>query len=85
MNLAAKKRETSGWPEICVVLNTALAEMAVSTMMAQNFHWNGTGMNFSSLHQQFQEIHEDHFAGLDDPAERIKALGGHAGGNLAHP
>lgn len=83
MTFAAEKLETNGRPEICVVLNTALAETAVSTMMAQNFHWNVTGMNFSSLHQQFQEIYEDHFAGQDELAERIKALGGHADGNLA--
>ena len=31
----------------------------------------------------FQEIYEDHFAGQDDLAERIKALDGHADGNLA--
>ncbi|MGR3634475.1 MAG: Dps family protein [Shimia sp.] len=82
MTFVAEKLETFGQPEICAVLNTALAETAVSTMMAQNFHWNVTGMNFSSLHQQFQEIYEDHFAGQDDLAERIKALSGHADGNL---
>jgi starvation-inducible DNA-binding protein len=52
-------------------------------MMAQNFHWNVTGMNFSSLHQQFQDIYEDHFAAQDDLAQRIKVLDGHADGNLA--
>jgi starvation-inducible DNA-binding protein len=83
MSFCAEKLEPNGWPEICVVLNTALAETAVATMMAQNFHWNVTGMNFVSLHQQFQEVYEDHFVGQDDLAERIKALDGHADGNLA--
>ena len=83
MSFAAEKLKSNGRPEICVFLNTALAETAVATMMAQNFHWNVTGMNFVSLHQQFQEVYEDHFVGQDDLAERIKALDGHADGNLA--
>lgn len=83
MTFAAEKIDTDGRPEICAALNTALAETAVSTMMAQNFHWNVTGMNFAPLHQMFQGIYEDHFAGQDDLAERIKALDGHADGNLA--
>lgn len=84
MSFADEKLRTREQLELCSVLNTALAETVVSTMMAQNFHWNVIGMNFSSLHKQFQEIYEDHFAGQDDLAERIKALGGHAEGNLAH-
>lgn len=83
MTFAAKKLDIDGRPEICEALNTALAETAVSTMMAQNFHWNVTGMNFSPLHQLFQEIYEDHFGGQDDLAERIKALDGDADGNFA--
>jgi starvation-inducible DNA-binding protein len=42
-----------------------------------------SGMNFASLHRQFQEVYEDHFVGKYDLAERIKALDGHADGNLA--
>lgn len=68
--------------DVCVALNQALAETAVVTMLAQNFHWNVTGMNFVQLHQLFQEIYEDHFQGQDDLAERIKALDGHADGNF---
>lgn len=83
MTIAAEKLNTDARPEICAALNTALAETVVSTMMAQNFHWNVTGMNFASLHELFQEIYEDHFAGQDDLAERVKALDGHADGNLA--
>jgi starvation-inducible DNA-binding protein len=64
-------------------LNQALAETVVATMLAQNFHWNVTGMAFGPLHTLFQEIYEDHFAGQDDLAERIKALKGHADGTLA--
>lgn len=69
--------------EIHAALNQAVAETAVTTMLAQNFHWNVTGMAFGPLHALFQEIYEDHFAAQDDLAERIKALDGHAVGNLS--
>src|SRR6056297_3885449 len=52
-------------------------------MLAQNFHWNVTGMGFGPLHALFQEIYEDHFAAQDDLAERIKAIDKHAEGQLA--
>ncbi|MEL6551545.1 MAG: DNA starvation/stationary phase protection protein [Pseudomonadota bacterium] len=69
--------------EIIEKLNQVVAETVVTTMLAQNFHWNVTGMGFGSLHALFQEIYEDHFEGQDDVAERIKAIGGHAEGQLA--
>ena len=64
-------------------LNQCVAETAVTTMLAQNFHWNVTGMAFGPLHELFQTIYEDHFTAQDDVAERIKALDGHAEGMLA--
>lgn len=69
--------------EIVEALNQSVAETAVATMLAQNFHWNVTGMAFGPLHALFQEIYEDHFTAQDDLAERIKALDGHAEGMLA--
>lgn len=68
---------------IADALNQSVAETAVTTMLAQNFHWNVTGMAFGPLHQLFQEIYEDHFQAQDDLAERIKALDAHAEGTLA--
>jgi len=68
---------------ICEALNQAVAETVVTTMLAQNFHWNVTGMGFGPLHALFQEIYEDHFTAQDDLAERIKALDGHAEGMLS--
>ena len=64
-------------------LNQAVAETALTTMLAQNFHWNVTGMAFGPLHDLFQKIYEDHFVAQDDLAERIKALNAHAEGTLA--
>ncbi len=68
---------------IAEALNQCVAETAVTTMLAQNFHWNVTGMAFGPLHALFQEIYEDHFTAQDDLAERIKALDAHAEGTLA--
>lgn len=64
-------------------LKQCVAETAVTTMLAQNFHWNVTGMALGPLHDLFQKIYEDHFIAQDDLAERIKALEAHAEGTLA--
>ena len=69
--------------QICEVLNQCVAETVITTMLAQNFHWNVTGMAFGPLHELFQKIYEDHFKAQDDLAERIKALGGHANGQIS--
>jgi starvation-inducible DNA-binding protein len=69
--------------EIADALNQAVAETVVATMLAQNFHWNVTGMSFGPLHELFQQIYEDHFIGQDDLAERIRAIGETAEGKLA--
>lgn len=69
--------------EIIEGLTQALAETALATTKAQNFHWNVTGMAFGSLHELFQEIYEDHFEAQDDIAERVKALDGHAEGRYS--
>ncbi len=68
--------------QIVEAMNQSVAETVVTTMLAQNFHWNVTGMAFGPLHDLFQKIYEDHFEGQDDLAERIKALGGYAEGTL---
>jgi starvation-inducible DNA-binding protein len=68
---------------ICDALNQCVAETTVATMMAQNFHWNVTGMAFGSLHDLFQTIYEDHFTAADDLAERVKALDGFVDGRLS--
>ncbi len=69
--------------EVTDVIFQALSETAVSTMLAQNFHWNVTGMAFAPLHQLFQDIYEDHFEAQDSLAERIRALGSFVDGSLA--
>jgi starvation-inducible DNA-binding protein len=69
--------------EIAEALNQSVAETAVTTMLAQNFHWNVKGMAFGPLHALFQTIYEDHFIAQDDLAERVRMIGAHAEGTLA--
>ena len=83
MTQTAMALSTDAKAEILEALNQSVAETAVATMLAQNFHWNVTGMAFGPLHDLFQKIYEDHFIAQDDLAERIKALDGHAEGTLA--
>ena len=83
MELVSPNKLTRPSSEIIEALNQAIAETAITTMLAQNFHWNVTGMGFGPLHDLFQKIYEDHFQAQDDLAERVKAIGGHAEGMLA--
>lgn len=69
--------------DIAEALTQAVAETVVTTMLAQNFHWNVKGMAFGPLHALFQEVYEDHFAAQDELSERVRALGAHAEGRLS--
>ena len=83
MTQTAVALSTDARAAIAEALNQSVAETAITTMMAQNFHWNVTGMAFGPLHELFQKIYEDHFVAQDDLAERIKAIDAHAEGTLA--
>lgn len=83
MQNLATELEASALEKINEGLTQALAETVVTTMKAQNYHWNVTGMAFGPLHDLFQKIYEDHFEAQDDLGERIKALDGHAEGRLS--
>lgn len=83
MTQTAVALATDARAAIAEALNQSVAETAVATMLAQNFHWNVTGMAFGPLHELFQQMYEDHFVAQDDLAERIKALDAHAEGTLA--
>lgn len=83
MTQTATDLSPSAQGAIADALNQCVAETAVTTMLAQNFHWNVKGMAFAPLHDLFQKIYEDHFVAQDDLAERIRALDVHAEGMLA--
>ena len=82
MNQETKKLFVGSQPNIAEALYQCVAETAVTTMMAQNFHWNVTGMAFGPLHALFQEIYEDHFTAQDDLAERMRSIGHTVDGRL---
>lgn len=83
MTQTAEALSTDARAAIADALNQCVAETVVTTMLAQNFHWNVKGMAFGPLHDLFQKIYEDHFIGQDDLAERVRALEAHAEGMLA--
>lgn len=83
MAQTATSINTSEKQAIAEALNQSVAETCVTTMLAQNFHWNVKGMAFGPLHDLFQKIYEDHFVAQDDLAERIRALDEYAEGTLA--
>ena len=82
MRHESKQLYVGSQPSIAEALYQCVAETAVTTMMAQNFHWNVTGMAFGPLHALFQEIYEDHFTAQDDLAERIRSIGHTVDGRL---
>ncbi|KAA0969323.1 DNA starvation/stationary phase protection protein [Aureimonas fodinaquatilis] len=83
MGLIAAKIEPNAKEDIVNGLTQALAETAIETLKAQNFHWNVTGWSFGPLHELFQKMYEDHFEAQDLLAERIKAFDAHAEGRYS--
>ena len=56
-------------------LKIVLANSYALYLKTQNYHWNVTGPNFSSLHGLFEEQYNDLFAANDEIAERVRSLG----------
>ena len=69
--------------EVGAMLNLLLADEMVLYTTTRDYHWNVTGPEFPSLHQQFGEQYERIAQWIDDVAERARALGVGAKGNLA--
>ncbi len=61
--------------QICQGLSALLANTYLLYLKTQNFHWNVTGIHFTSLHELFEKQYQDLADGIDDIAERIRALG----------
>lgn len=53
-------------------------------LKTQNYHWNVTGVHFSSLHEMFQKQYEDLAESNDEIAERMRAIGVFVQGNINH-
>jgi starvation-inducible DNA-binding protein len=59
-------------------LRIVLSNTVVFAFMAQGYHWNVTGRDFTQLHDLFGDIYEDAQAAIDPTAENIRKMGGEA-------
>ncbi len=69
--------------EVGQMLNLILADEYVLYATTRDYHWNVTGPEFRSLHQQFEEQYAQIAQWIDDVAERARAIGAGARGNWA--
>ncbi len=69
--------------EVGELLNLLLADESVLYATTRDYHWNVTGPEFRSLHQQFEEQYRQIEQWIDDLAERARAIGVGARGNWA--
>ena len=67
--------------EVGSMLNLLLADESVLYATTRDYHWNVTGPEFLSLHQQFEGQYEQIAQWIDDVAERARAIGAGARGN----
>lgn len=64
------------------LLQAQLADGLDLASQVKHAHWNVKGPHFIPLHELFDKLHEELEEEVDDIAERITALGGHANGTL---
>ena len=69
--------------EVGQMLNLIHADEYVLYATTRDYHWNVTGPEFRSLHQQFEEQYDRIAQWIDDVAERARAIGVGARGNWA--
>lgn len=65
------------------ILAALLADEMVLYVKTRNFHWNVSGMHFHQLHAMFESQYDALAETIDQVAERIRALGGHAPGAMS--
>jgi starvation-inducible DNA-binding protein len=59
-------------------LKTLLADTVTMYFVAQGFHWNVEGPDFSQYHSLFKEVYEDVYSAIDPLAEDVRKLGEYA-------
>ncbi len=64
-------------------LNLALADSYALMALTHLAHWNVEGTDFFQLHEAFQTQYENLFEGVDEIAERVRALDAYAIGGLS--
>jgi len=63
-------------------LTTVLSNEMVLYTKTRNFHWNVAGNSFMEIHLLFENQYTDLAHIIDEVAERVKKLGGHAMGTM---
>lgn len=61
--------------ELATKLSHLLSDIVVAKFIAQGYHWNVKGIEFSQLHDFFGEIYDDYESSVDPLAENIRKLG----------
>ena len=64
------------------ILNVLLADEYMLYTKTRKYHWNVVGLDFSELHKFFEAQYEELDDIVDGVAERIRKIGGAAGGTL---
>lgn len=67
--------------EVGQILNLLLADEYVLYATTRDYHWNVTGPEFLSLHQQFESQYTQIADWIDQIAERVRSIGIGARGN----
>jgi len=63
-------------------LNKVLADEFVLYVKTRNYHWNVESINFSELHDFYQEQYESLAEEIDAVAERVRKIGHYSMGRL---
>lgn len=59
-------------------LKTLMSDVVTFYFMAQGYHWNVEGQDFSQYHSLFSDIYEDTYSSIDPIAENIRKLDDYA-------
>lgn len=59
-------------------IKSLLSDTVTMYFVAQGFHWNVEGPDFSQYHSLFADIYEDLYSAIDPLAEDIRKLGEYA-------
>lgn len=64
--------------ELIKALKVAMADVVTMYFMAQGYHWNVEGQDFSQYHDLFGDIYEDVYGSIDPIAENVRKLDDYA-------
>lgn len=64
--------------ELVKALKVSMADVITMYFMAQGYHWNVEGQDFSQYHDLFGDIYEDVYGSIDPLAENVRKLDDYA-------